>query len=290
MKHVILSLIITVFYTSVYSQSLVMENKIWSNVRHPTEYGYDFDSHYIKFLGDTIISENLYKKVYRSNDSLMIDWFFEGSIRETDTGSVYYIPMSSEEENLLYDFGVKEGDSTEINGDPYRYLYSDSIRIKPFGIYNELRKYIYLSDGYHNVETWIEGVGSRHGILLFPKEFLLVGEVFNLVCFYENDSLKFHNDYYSSCFPSGKYSLIERTISNPHVSISNLKDVLIFDLKMINYESVFRLVDLSGRTLWTQKIPHESIISLDKSKYENGIYIFVIQSANSYHCGKIIMN
>ena len=132
MKHVILSFLIVVLYASVYSQSLVAENKIWSNVRHGTEYGYDYDSHYIKFLGDTLISETLYKKVYRSNDSLMTNWSFEGSIRETDTGSVFYIPRNSVDESLLYDFGVKEGDSIVYEVDPNRYLYIDSIRTIPF--------------------------------------------------------------------------------------------------------------------------------------------------------------
>ena len=193
MKKFILSLIIGVFYISAHSQSLVTENKIWSNVQHQTEYGYDYNSYYIKIKDDTLIANTVYQKVYRSNDSLMNIWTFYGSIRQTDTASIYYIPPNSEVAMLLYDFGVKEGDSIAYDNNSDKYLYIDSIRNIPYGTFNELRNIFYLSTGEgHNSEIWVEGIGSQHGILLFPEEFLVVGEVFNLVCFYQNDSLKFH--------------------------------------------------------------------------------------------------
>lgn len=104
------------------------ENSLWSNVRHGTEYGYDFESYYIKFEGETVISDVPFKKVFRSNDSLMTNWYFIGSIRETDSGSVYYVSGSSDIERLLYDFGVEEGDSIKVQDEAKEYLHIDSIR------------------------------------------------------------------------------------------------------------------------------------------------------------------
>ncbi len=128
---------------------------------HGTEYGSPIESYYIRIADDTLISEQLYKKVYRSNDSLHVHWFLEGFIRETDTGTVYYLKDEDGIESLLYDFGIDEHDSIQLPDGVDWYLYVDSVRIKPFGIYDEMRKHIFLSDYHsHNCQTWIAGVGS----------------------------------------------------------------------------------------------------------------------------------
>ena len=79
----------------VYSQSFISETKLWSNVVHGTEYGSSFESFYIKMNGDSSISDHTYSKVYRSDDSLQLQWILEGFVRETDSGSVFYLPRES---------------------------------------------------------------------------------------------------------------------------------------------------------------------------------------------------
>ncbi len=271
---------------------LINENKYWSNVRHGTEFGGDYESFYIKFMGDTVISETLYKKVYRSNDSLMSNWLFEGSIRETDTGSVHYLPKNSSTEVLLLDYGVKEGDSIDINIDYVEYLFVDSIRIKAFGIHNEFRKHIFLSlDHIYNSDVWIDGVGSLHGILFHPSKLGLVGEVNNLVCFFENDSLKYHQEFYSSCFPYGKYLAIQNPLVNHKIEILNQRDVVIVYFEQLGLTNFFfRLIDINGRVVIFEDIIEKEFLSINKNQLESGIYIYTIQNKNIFFSGKIYIN
>lgn len=277
-------------YYCLNSQTLVKENSLWSTVRHGTEYGYDFESHYIKFEGDTMISDIPFKKVYRSNDSLMINWSFTGSIRETDSGSVYYLSGSADMERLLYDFGVNEGDSIKLDGGSLGYLYIDSVRYKPFGNFNEIRKFIYIRKDECEESLWIEGVGSAKGILYDSRNLCSVGEANNLVCFYENDSLKYHMDYYSTCFPYGKYTSIETKIKKNPLTIKDNNDLIIFELESIQNQTLFQLFDLSGRVLCTEKIRNQKSIAIEKDRFENGVYIYILHATEGYFSGKILMN
>jgi hypothetical protein len=71
----------------VYSQSFISETKLWSNVVVGNEYGSPYESFYIKMTIDSVTPDNSYGKVYRSNDSLHLNWFIKGFIRETDSGN-----------------------------------------------------------------------------------------------------------------------------------------------------------------------------------------------------------
>jgi len=287
LKLLILVLILT--QQGIFSQSLVRENKLWSNVKHGGEYGSDFESYYIKFEGDTVISDIQFKKVYRSNDSLMTSWSFYGSIRETDSGSVYYMSGSADMERLLYDFGVDEGDTIKLDGFSQGNLYVDSVRLRPFGNFNENRKFIYIRNEIEE-SIWIEGVGSVKGILYDSRNLGTVGEANNLVCFYENDSLKYHMDYYSSCFPYGKYTSIESNVKKIPITIKDYNDLLVFDLGNLQNQTYFQLFDLSGRGVWTEKIQNQKSVSLEKDKFEDGIYIYIIHNSHGFHSGKVILN
>jgi len=278
-------------YVPCFPQQFVTENKLWSNEKNGTEYtGESWHSNFIRFEGDTLIGETLYKKVLRSDDSLMSAWYVTGFIRETDTASVYYRPVRSGKERLLYDFGVVEGDSIYIADTGYEYLYVDSIRYLPFGIYNEIRRYIFLTACTYYSFAWIEGVGGRNGVLFTPQEFCTVGEENFLVCFFENDSLKFFNSYFSSCFPSGSI------LKTGHNNISPpLKIIYDRDAVFINFDSPapslinLTLFDQTGRVILTEKSGSNSI-RLEMKKYNPGIYIYFVTTHDGVFSGKICLN
>jgi hypothetical protein len=108
-----------------------------------------------------------------------------------------------QEDHLLYDFGVEIGDSVPIpfNGE---YLYVCDISYDTLEPSAEAYKRIVLSSrsncsGY-NI-SWIEGIGSPGGVLNGLTEYMLCGMENHLVCFYENDTLKYSNSDFSTCFP-----------------------------------------------------------------------------------------
>ena len=206
-------LLITCFSLAAFPgfcQSFISEGKLWSDVAYGTEYGHPYRSSYVKFAGDSTLNDLIYKKVYRSRSEAQRGWTFEGLIRETDTGTVYYRHHSDTVDNLLYDFGVEENEGIQsVDFEDITY-YIDSIRLKPFGEYMEMRKHFYISRNHrYNCETWVEGVGSLRGVLSDLSFLEMVGEGRNLVCFSENDTLKYIDNPCNTCFKKGLHPLPE---------------------------------------------------------------------------------
>jgi len=188
---------------------LVDTNKVWSV----------FDVYrtlYLKIGGDTIIDSKQYKKMYRTTDTLQIMWnrYAEG-IREEDKR--IYVKFDSDE-RMLYDFNIEVGDTffTTIEYYPHCQMVVssiDSVELEN----NEFRRRIVFSyeSNTPNVscglannlddEEWIEGIGSKRGLLSFflyyaslPADYLEA-----LLCFHENDTLKYINSNIPVCYLAG---------------------------------------------------------------------------------------
>jgi hypothetical protein len=180
-----------------HTQVLVSESKLWSNLEYGTEQpeNQNYQTFWIKFEGDSLIHDTIYKKVFRSDDSLHATWISYGFIREDSSKRVYIygVPKynTSSQEELLYDFSLKKGDSISI-GQGY-YLPIDSVGY--ITLENKTFKTIYISS-----LEWIEGIGSLDGIFYGINNMLLSGIYRYLVCYFENGSLIYHNNNYNSCF------------------------------------------------------------------------------------------
>ena len=170
-------------------------NKVWSIYWDYSAEGCPWlnYTYYIKFSGDTNINGKNYNQVKRSNDSLQVSWFNSGYIRETLDKKVYYILNSSDTtEKLFYDFDVSIGDTLQSYNCPVIINNIDSVLIG-----NHYRKRVNY-DGY--TAAWIEGIGSLKG---FGTEGICVpwvGGIRTLLCFTENDTLKYTDPYYSFCY------------------------------------------------------------------------------------------
>lgn len=178
---------------------LVDTNKIWSNYCKNSSQFMPSNSYYIRFSKDTIIRDLIYNKVMRSDDSLQNSWYKYGYIRETADKKVYYLQNKTDTiDYKIYDFNVKKGDSIYINvmkalGDKFLFKIDSIDSIK---IINNYRKRYYLEG-----EIWIEGIGSSDGILSSGATASgLVGMKYSLLCFTENDTLKYKNPDYNFCF------------------------------------------------------------------------------------------
>ncbi len=292
MRNLILLLGVVLISNSLIGQSLVKSTKRWSTIIQgppynpvPTIY-----TETIKIGQDTIIDLTSYKKVLRSTDEFLTSWNVYCFIRETVEKEIYIRSDTSTQEYLLYDFGAEEGDTINVTGiegfmTNWSFV-SDTMVVSSIDtIYfaEEYRKRINLS-GRH----WIEGIGCLTGIL-HNKFYTVGGDVFNLVCYSENDTLKYQNSTYSSCYNS----------STGIIEIAKSKKIFVFPnpitdkaiLKIAdsnNEENLIEIYDIKGLKIVSESIVRE--FEINREDYKAGFYLYrVINKGALIGTGKFII-
>ncbi|NOZ45704.1 MAG: T9SS type A sorting domain-containing protein [Chlorobi bacterium] len=282
------------------SKIIVDTNKIWSVITY-FYYPWSAETNFIRFTIDTIIGNNSYKKVIRSSNESQINWTFFGYIREDSTKKVFYRLNENKTEKLIYDFNVQLYDTITVFSlynfenetfDSLIYIVSSIDSLLIGDSYKKQFHLDYFESHVqeHDIEQWIEGMGSMSGIL--HNETVLVGrDGFSLLCFTENDTLQFIKSNYTSCYY--EYSGIEIKNSqklkvyitpNPVKSTSVLSIVGNIDSKEIKLE----IFNMSGELIINKMIKNSFIIK--KSDFEPGLYIYkVIDSKGKYFEGKIMV-
>lgn len=189
--------------TGLFSQQIVVEHKIWSNVLENC--GPDansFVTFYNKFKGDTMINGLMYKKVWLAEDEFYQDWYHNGSFIREENNKVYLLE-STGKEGLIYDFGLEEGDSVVLEN-PLApdglLLYVTTIdSVETFDGFRKRWKLI--KDEFSTPEYWIEGVGSNSGVLNSGTGvFGALCGTYTLLCEKENDITIYQNPEYGTCF------------------------------------------------------------------------------------------
>jgi hypothetical protein len=248
---------------------LVETNKMWS-IKH--QYGLTPFSDFTKFQGEETIQGYIYKKVWTTKDTTLANWDPYGYIREDTSKRVFIRYWSGGPDDLRYDFGVDEGDTVYLFSDPMGiYFVVDSIDNYSL-LTGETRKRINLScyagpGGFMGNDTWIEGMGSLYGVMQ-SGSCALVGDMPQLICFTENDTLKYFNSNFDDCFiatgiatnnpitgktrifPNPSYGLIVLKVDDPLILPLNITfyDPLgkqILDKKVTDIENE---IDISGMT------------------------------------------
>jgi PKD repeat protein len=164
---------------------------------------------------DTMINGKLYSKLYHSFDTTFTEDKLCGAIREENKKIYYYSikkvnilldSMKQELELILFDFSLKLGDSindldywlsdpgilatgivdsVKINGEYRRRLTFGHPGFTPFSIYTFVQ--------------WVEGIGYLRGLLtrtgIYP-----FGIYADLICFWQDGKLLYHNSDYQQCF------------------------------------------------------------------------------------------
>jgi len=147
------------------------------------------------FSGDTIIASVSYLKLFKagykltvySNESYTSHYYgpsYAGAMR-VDAKNLFFIPKDIGTEELLFNFGMQEGDNVDgiiYNGQ--KVLSVDTIL--------ENRKVFYLSNNIWE-KMIIEGIGSEKGLLENA------GENSWLVCFMKNNATIYHMETGSEC-------------------------------------------------------------------------------------------
>jgi hypothetical protein len=205
MKSIILLIMGALLTTYLCSQNyfpLIEEDKEWSvlnEVFHIPPYPSFYTTQNFKVIGDTNINSLFFNKLFTSNEQVPTSWNLSYLIREDTNKRIWLRGLSNEDEFLLYDFSVVQGDSIQVGYFEPIYLHVDSI--SSIMINSSLRKQYWMS--YNGLtdyqETWIEGLGSDKGII-WSGSALLIGGWTYLLCVHEDDELIYMNPDYNVCY------------------------------------------------------------------------------------------
>jgi len=232
-----------------------------------------------RFISDTLIDEIKYYIPEITNDSG--NWYKQNYyLREEDSTKRVYI-LCNNNEGLIYDFSLNTGDSVTILNTLYtsnspitiHVISVDSIKI----IDNSYRKII-----NSDFCTWIEGIGDKMG-LCHPGD-LSAGNCISLVCYYENDSLKYLSPDYDSCF----YSFVNINENE------NEKQVLLKDMGNNSYiiQTKSSIEEVKIYNVLGEKMrkynPFSNQCKINMSSFSSGIYFITGKTSNKLFNIKIV--
>jgi hypothetical protein len=247
---------------------------------------YKFYQFYL--FGDTIINQKKFTKLFHI-DSNGIKELYGWIIIDSNNKQVVYrsnhkhpleFPRCNfESEYLLYDFSYKsEGKYIQY------YCDKDSEIIKKIDTINNhgnIYRRLYLESSILG-NYWFEGIGSSRG-LLAPVTKILIDKDYRrneLVCFKQNDTLKFLNSAYLDCQSPitsiNKYlkSRIQHiVIPNPANDLNQIRSCLIYQLESYQiYNSFSYLIESYHFTGFSdfQVTELQFGIYYIKEKYKNG--------------------
>jgi hypothetical protein len=184
--------LLLVFSTWAKAQNLVDTNHIWSEIL--ITYGWPdyYTTIYHKFMSDTVIGVNQYKKLYGTGDSSLTFWYYQAALRE-DSGKVYIVRYSLSSEELLYDFNLNVNDTMYLCGFSQYIILMSIDTVTLLNGENRLRFNF-------NWSKWIKGIGSLYGLIDYRDFFCAADIGHELNCFTEDSILKYKNTSYPTCY------------------------------------------------------------------------------------------
>ena len=243
-------------------------------------------TYYHKFIGDTVINQIDYNKVWKSVDENHLYWNNIGFIRSDDNSDIFFRNHMGVE-GLMYKFDVIQGDTFTINN---TYLYGwtftvevieiDSVLVSPLGQYLKRIKLKDADEPFSFEEYWIEGIGSLAGILYsgFHVHPLTGGASYNLLCQWKNDTLTYSNPGYPYCFNT-TVSVSELPEEIPILSVYPVpltsQSYISLNPNNIN-NGILEIRDIFGNLLKKVSIAQNNKILIDRRNFKPGIYIITL--------------
>lgn len=267
---------------------LVDTGKLWSTY-HFDLFGGPPYTDFTKFQGDTTLGLYTYKKVW-VDETGWGPWSLFGSIREDAMKKVYLVYSYTTIERLLYDFNVTVGDSIYLMDGVHPYVL-DSTGTFTLNT-GELRKsYMFHSTipGYPCTETWVEGIGSLTFGVLHSGFCGMVGDQPNMLCTWENDTLKYHWDY-PECFI---YTGIDNhSEDEPGISLypNPASDRITIKVNNIQKELNVTVSSMKGEKLLQQTFMNQAEVQMDLNTLAKGIYLVKIQTRQGVEIKKLIID
>ncbi|MBI4647363.1 MAG: T9SS type A sorting domain-containing protein [Bacteroidia bacterium] len=280
-------------------ESIVDTNKLWSTVcgcMPETAHSY-----YIKITTDTIIYDYTYKKVMWSNDPLQIIWKNIGFIREDTSKKVYFMD-TLDNVGLIYDFEVNINDTINF----YNPWNSFNFPVKIDSIYTTLingypRNAIDVlgldSLFYGGYETWIEGIGSKKGIIECGQGLnIAVGWDCVLLCFYENNSLVYQDPFFypfaGSCYysPQNNTNYRKEKIIKLEIYPNPANNKLYIQGNIKSDNLYLEIYNPFGQLIKKFRVTSNEFINLDAG-FTSGLYFCILKDEfNVLDRTKLIIN
>lgn len=267
--------------------ALVDTTKLWSVSIQYANIQY---SMYYKVSDTITIGNNLYSKVYETNDSLLLDWNFTGYIRENGSNEVYF-RNSTGDEGLIYSFDLSANDSILVYNPLVCPEFSSLIVSSTDSVWlgNSYRKRIFFYNS-NNDDYWTEGIGSKFGLLF--SNYCFIGANYNLLCYYESDSLIYQNPNFECCY----YPFINNISHNIepvsfHINYCVNDRTLIInspDIETSRQSLTLRICNLLGYEVFQCKLFNNRQI-ISTSHFSKGIYLVHIKSPSHLIYGSKIL-
>lgn len=265
-------------------------NAVWHVYNEGIE-NYNQYFHYVMEEGDTVMNGQAYNKVflYYSFDTVVV------GIREDSLKRVFFYgnpahvtdgdKLDSVGEYLLYQFGLNIGDTIPLykvtqNDSPRVILSIDSVFVD--GSYR--KRYSVSSSDLFWTDYWIEGIGSRAG-LLGPYAYEFENR-WELYCFEQNGEFIYPD---SNCLSTSVESTInknEEILIFPNPAISQIK------VELVNFSCALQSVSLfniTGREMISIN-PTSNVVTFDIKSFPSGLYFCrILASTGSSITRKIIV-
>lgn len=296
MKKLTLILIVALMSGILNSQSIIDTTKRWSTVIHELP-SYIIFTEYIKFGGDTIIDLLSYKKVLRSTDEFQNVWESYGFIRETFDKKVYY-RTDTTPEYLLYDFELNVNETIETTG-IYGDVYNSHLTPMTFlvsqidSVYlgNVYRKQLHLNPviqgdtSTYASEFWIEGIGSKTGILHWEAYFV-GGNSYQLLCHLKNDTIVYQNPSYTTCYYYYDWLDVKGNIFEDRINVypNPANDNLFINT---DENATVEIINMQGQIVATKTLSDKNS-SIDVSELRCGVYTMRVKTDNGIAMKKMV--
>jgi len=237
--------------------------------------------------GDSTVDMTVYQKLWTSFDSLAT-WQFQGLIRE-ESNTVYFIPPAGNE-GVLYDFNLTTGDTAYVTNIFCSDVPIHIIDVDTVEYFGASRKRWHIGENGYVDEYWIEGIGSLNGLLYANYSYCIVCPVWELLCYHENDTLKYimpnETDCYQNTVGIGEnkgeteFSVSPNPVRKGHdISVETRSETYVI--------SVFNSAGQLMKTIYPGK---DLKISIATNTLEPGLYFIMLETdANKMRTKKILV-
>jgi hypothetical protein len=250
--------------------------------------GRSYSHHKYRMVLDSVVSDTEY---YKMEDDLYGVKSANNYSFKTIKGKVFHqYKGSNRGEMLLYDFNLKEGDTTRVGGMgaslvfPNSLLTVDSIRQVQFA--GKMRKGMYVHVANMNLHfLWIENIGSFENGVLYTNNVEM--ETYNeLVNLCHEDSLWYWKDHEviksgaNTCNPVFYGSSIQGSEFHGYKMLPNpFKDEVHF-LDWDGHVVDLKIYDVNGRVVFDAIV--DTDLGLDLSKLAKGFYCVKMSNGQKF--------
>ncbi|MBE9466973.1 MAG: T9SS type A sorting domain-containing protein [Bacteroidetes bacterium] len=265
-------------------EAIVDTTKMWVVFESPADLAPWMGRSYAFKIANSIQLDSLnWYKVWKAGDSLYTDWQFEGYIREENKIVSFQHKDFVKIIDTIYNFNLTIKDSVVSQHDCLYYIID--IDTVYFAGENRLSQYL----GYNMEAKHYEGVGSNIG-LISPFFYCSTGVCRELICYYKNGELLYHNpNFESSCYIN-TLGINDNKISGLKVYQNSATNKLIIKIPETYNDISITIYNLIGGKISHSKINSTST-QISLTDLNSGVYLYLIKNKRKIlSSGKIIIN